>query len=117
MKRTSGSKQSMRNGRVRITVTIWLKSVFSSSMGAMMLSSPVSLRNLCARCFKITGPYVSGRKMKSGQVTPARMAPTQKPQAHETTEMYPEMGGPRMGPKVVAAIKPAILRPLLFGSW
>jgi hypothetical protein len=55
--------------------------------------------------------------MKSGQVTPARIAPTQKPQAHETTEMNPEIGGPRIGPNVVAAMKIAMLLPRLFGSW
>lgn len=87
MNKTKGSKQSILSGLVRITVTMWFKSVFSNSIGATMLSSPVSLRNFCARCFKMTGPYVSGKKMNSGQVTPARIAPTQKPQAHETTEM------------------------------
>jgi len=96
---------------------MWLKSVFSNSMGAMILSSPVSFRSFCARCFSMTGPYVSGKKINSGQVTPASIAPTQKPQAQLTTDMYPEIGGPRIGPKVVAAMKPAMLRPRLLGSW
>lgn len=59
---TSGSKQIIRSGRDSTTVTMWLRSVFSSSSGAMMLSSPVSLRSLFARRFRIVGPYVSGKK-------------------------------------------------------
>jgi hypothetical protein len=31
------------------------------------------------------------------------MAPTQKPQFQLITVMYPDIGGPRMGPNVVAA--------------
>jgi hypothetical protein len=68
-----------------------------------MLSSPVSLRRRWARLFKMVGPYVSGMKMKSGHVTPARMAPIQKLQLQETTEMKPATRGPRIGPNVVAA--------------
>jgi hypothetical protein len=61
------------------------------------------------------------------------MAPTQKPQFQLITVMYPEIGGPRMGPNVVAAyttvnsitittacrehtIKTAMLLPRLLGS-
>lgn len=117
MNRTRGSKHSMRIGLVRMTVTMWLKSVCSNSIGATKRSSPVSLRSLRARCFRITGPYVSGRKTNSGHVAPARIAPTQNPHAHDTTEIYPAMGGPRIGPNVVAAINIAMLRPRLFASW
>lgn len=123
----------MRSGLVRITVTMWFKSVFSNSSGATILSSPISLRNLWALCFKMAGPYVSGKNQNSGQVTPARIAPIQNPQFHETTETKPETRGPRIGPNVVAAyhtisfpsntslhpthtMKIAILLPLLTGS-
>jgi hypothetical protein len=68
-----------------------------------MLSSPVSFRSALALRFKIVGPYVSGKKKNSGHVAPAKIAPIQKAQFHERTEMKPETGGPRMGPKVVAA--------------
>jgi hypothetical protein len=46
VKSTKGSKHSMRSGLVKTTVATWLKSVFSSSIGATMVSSPVSLRSL-----------------------------------------------------------------------
>lgn len=68
-----------------------------------MDSSPVSFRNLCARCFRMTGPKVSGRKKNRGQDAPAKMVPIQNAHDQETTEMKPDIGGPRMGPKVVAA--------------
>jgi hypothetical protein len=68
-----------------------------------MVVSPVSLRRRRARCFRIVGPYVSGKKMKSGHVAPAKMAPTQKGQLHENTETKPDTRGPRIGPMVVAA--------------
>jgi hypothetical protein len=68
-----------------------------------MRSSPVCLRRRCARFFNIIGPYVSGKKNISGDVAPAKMAPTQKPQFQLITVMYPDIGGPRMGPNVVAA--------------
>jgi hypothetical protein len=95
---------------------MWFKSVFSSSSGATMLSSPVSLRSLCARRFKIVGPYVSGKNQKSGHVAPAKIAPIQKAQFQLTTEIKPDTGGPRIGPNVVAAMKIAILLPLFTGS-
>ena len=69
----------------------------------MIDSSPVSSLNRRARCFKMVGPYVSGKKKKSGHVTAAKITPIQKAQLQETTLMKPEMGGPRIGPKVVAA--------------
>lgn len=93
----------MRNGLVSTVVTMCLKSVFSSSIGAMMDSSPVSLRIRCALYFSITGPYVSGKKKNSGHDAPAKMAPIQKAHDQLTTLMNPLMGGPRIGPKVVAA--------------
>jgi hypothetical protein len=101
--RTSGSKQIIRNGLDNTTVTMWFRSVFSSSSGATILSSPVSFLSLCALRFNIIGPYVSGKNQNNGHVTPARIAPIQNAQFHETTEMKPDTGGPRMGPKVVAA--------------
>lgn len=51
----------------------------------------------------MAGPYVSGKKKKNGHETPAKMTPIQKAQLQDITEMKPEIGGPRMGPKVVAA--------------
>lgn len=103
MNSTSGSKHSMRSGRESTTVTMWPRSVFSSSIGATMVASPVSFLSFCARCLRITGPYVSGKKKNSGHDAPANRAPTQNAQLHETTEMNPLMGGPRIGPNVVAA--------------
>lgn len=47
--------------------------------------------------------YVSGKKKNSGHEAPAKMAPIQKDQLQPRTEMKPATGGPRMGPKVVAA--------------
>lgn len=104
--RTSGSKQIMRSGRVSTVVTMCLRSVFSSSIGAMMDASPDSLRMRCARYLRITGPYVSGKKKNSGHEAPAKMAPIQNAQLQLTTEMNPLMGGPRIGPNVVAACAP-----------
>ena len=90
-------------GRVSTVVTMWRRSVFSSSMGAMMDSSPVCFLNCWARFFRMTGPYVSGKKKKSGQHAPAKMAPIQNAHDQLITDMNPLMGGPKIGPKVVAA--------------
>lgn len=103
MNKTRGSKQSIRIGLVKTTVTIWLRSVFSSSIGATMLSSPVSFRNRWARCLRMMGPYVSGKKRIIGDDAPAMMAPIQNAQLHDTVEMKPETRGPRTGPNIVAA--------------
>jgi hypothetical protein len=43
--------------------------------------------------------------MKAGHVMPAKIAPIQKVQSQLMTDMKPETGGPRIGPKVVAAYK------------
>lgn len=82
-----------------------------------MLKSPVSFLSLCARCFKITGAYVSGKARRSGQLAPAMIAPIQKVQLQDTWLMKPEIGGPMIGPNVVAAMKYAIDRPRACGSW
>jgi len=51
----------------------------------------------------MTGAYVSGKKTKSGHEAPASITPIQNVQFHETTDIKPDTGGPRIGPKVVAA--------------
>lgn len=103
MNRTRGSKHIIRNGLVSTVVTICRKSVFSSSIGAMIDSSPVSFLNRWARYFRITGPYVSGKKKNNGHDAPAKIAPIQKAHDQLITEIKPLMGGPSIGPKVVAA--------------
>jgi hypothetical protein len=55
--------------------------------------------------------------MRRGHVTAAMMTPIQNVQLQLTLLMKPEIGGPMMGPNVVAAIKYAMLLPLLCGSW
>lgn len=51
----------------------------------------------------MVGPYVSGKKKNRGQEAPAKMAPIQKAQLQDITEMNPDTTGPRIGPNVVAA--------------
>lgn len=72
--------------------------------------SPVSLRSRCARCFRMIGAYVSGKHNMTGQLMPAKMDPAQKGQFHDFSALNPEITGPIIGPRVVAAMNIAILR-------
>lgn len=124
----------IRIGLVRTTVIISRGPFFSRSYGATILRSPVSFRNFAAlRCSR-TGAYVSGNRQMKGKLTPASIRPNQKAQRQPAEEMKPLAIGPSNGPKVVAwrvswveytkvvhsiltAMKYAIVRPRILGSW
>lgn len=103
VKVTSDSVNIIRISLARNTMMICLHPFFSSSMGAKMLASLVSLRSFCARLAKITGAYVSGKNGSGTKHTADAMPDTQNVHFQLPLDKKPAIMGANCGPIVIAS--------------